>query len=382
MPVAEDPVVTMLREELADRTQRSDDEAWAMPAQFYTSPDFLALEEDHLLRREWLCVGHVDEIRNPGDFYTTDLLGELLIVLRNQDGTVRVLSNVCRHRGNQIAQGSGNQRKFVCPYHTWTYGLDGDLLAAPFMKKAKAFDQSKCSLPEFRTEIWNNWLFVNLDGKAAPLAPRLGGIQKIIDNYHHEDRYLVFHEEDVWNTNWKCLTENFLEGYHLSSTHLTTLHPITPTRLCKKMPFGEAFTGYHSYYDPQYPPRGPFHDDMTQDERTNSPMFGVYPNLVVGMATNFTLFMCVRPLGVDKVGIRWGVAGLKDDPNDEAVAKYVQLCRDFNIEDREKLETLQDALNTKTYHGGPLAPADFEGTIWDFIRYVGSRLGADVTLES
>ena len=359
-----------LRRALAHRAALPDDEALAMPAEFYTSPAFLEQETETVWRREWVCVGHVGELRSPGDFYTTEMVGEQLLVVRDQDGVVRVLSNVCRHRGNRVAEGSGNARKFICQYHTWSYDTKGALLAAPLMKKRPSFDQKKCGLPEFASEIWNGWIFVNLDGKAAPLSPRLGGLQEVIRNYHPEERFLVFMEEGEWSCNWKALFENFMEGYHLSATHLKTLHKITPTKLCKKMVSGEAWTGYHAYYDPDYPPRGPFHPDLTEDETTNSPMYGVFPNLVVGMATNFTLFMCIRPNGPDKVRIRWGVTGLEDDPASQAVKDYVDLCRSFNVEDREKLEILQEAMKTRTFEGGPLAPDDYEGTIWDFTKYM------------
>ncbi|MGR3486025.1 MAG: aromatic ring-hydroxylating oxygenase subunit alpha [Paracoccaceae bacterium] len=369
-------VVHTLRARLSELSALPPERAWAMPAAYYTSPEFLALEQEQVLRREWMCLGHVGEVRNPGDFFATDLLGEQLIVSHGTDGVVRVLSNVCRHRGNRVVEGSGNARKFVCRYHTWAYDTTGALVSAPLMKGQEAFDRARCALPEFRSEVWLGWVFVNLDGTASPLAPRLAGLSDVIANYHPEDRFLVFAEEDRWACNWKALFENFMEGYHLSATHLETLHPITPTKLCRKMVSGAGWTGYHAFYDPAYPPRGPFHPDLTEEERRNSPMYGVFPNLVVGMATNFTLFMCLRPDGPDHVRIRWGVTGLDDDPEARKVKDYVALCRGFNAEDREKLEALQQALRTRTYDGGPLAPDDFEGTIRDFIAYMARHLGA------
>ena len=364
-----------LRARLAELGGRSSEDGYAMPAAYYTSADFLALETEEVLRREWMCLGHVGEIPNPGDYVTTDLLGEQLIVARGMDGAVRVLSNVCRHRGNRVAEGAGNTRKFVCRYHTWSYDTAGALVAAPLMKGQAGFDRARCALPEFASEIWMGWIFVNLGGTASPLAPRLGGLSEIVGNYHPDERHLVFLEEDRWACNWKALFENFMEGYHLSATHLHTLHPITPTKLCRKMRSGEGWTGYHAFYDPAYPPRGPFHPDLTEDERRNSPMYGVFPNLVVGMATNFTLFMCLRPDGPDHVRIRWGVTGLEDDPKADALRDYVALCRSFNAEDKEKLEALQQALHGRTYQGGPLAPDDYEGTIRDFISYMARHLG-------
>lgn len=364
-----------LRQTLAHMANLPPEQAQAMPASYYTNEDFLKIETSELLEKEWLCIGHIGELPNKGDFYTTEILGEELLVTHGQDSKIRILSNVCRHRGNKVATGKGNAKRFICAYHTWRYDTDGALLSAPFMKGQPNFDQSKCGLPELPSTLWNGWIFVNLSGTAEPLEPRLEGLQTIIQNYHPEDRFLVFMEDDIWDCNWKCLFENFMEGYHLSATHLDTLHPITPTKLCKKMKSGEGWTGYHAHYDPSYPPRGPFHPDLTEEEKNNSPMYGIYPNLVVGMATNFTLFMCLAPHGVDKVKIRWGVTGLENDPDAKAVKDYVQLCRDFNAEDREKLEVLQNALKTRHYHGGPLAPDDFEGTIWDFIHYMAGHLG-------
>ncbi len=375
-----DPV-THLRQELSARAGLPADEAWAMPAHYYTSADFLEAETDEVLRREWMCIGHVGELRKPGDFFTTELLGEQLLAVHSEDGSIRVLSNVCRHRGNVVAEGRGSARKFVCSYHAWAYDTTGALKVAPFMKRQRRFDQSKCSLPEFASEIWMGWLFVNLDGMAEPLGPRLAGLEGVIGNYHQDERHLVFLEEDVWACNWKALFENFMEGYHLSATHLTTLHPVTPTKLCQKMVTGPAWTGFHACYDPDYPPREPFHPDLTEFERNNSPMYGVFPNLLVGMGTDFTLFMIIRPDGPEHVRIRWGVTGQQDAPEAEATQKYVGLCKSFNVEDKEKLETLQVAMRTRNFPGGPLAPDEFEGTIWDFIQYMGARMGADVAVK-
>lgn len=360
--------------QLEKRSNMPDDMAWAMPGPYYTSASFLNLEISRVLNREWMCVGHVDELTNDGDFFTVDLLGEPLLIVRDRKTGVRVFSNVCRHRGNRVAHGTGNAKKFTCQYHSWTYDTAGSLKVAPHMSKRPAFNQSKCGLLGFASEVWMGWIFVNLDGNAEPLAPRLADLDSVIKNYHQDHRTLVHMEEDVWRCNWKALFENFMEGYHLSATHLETLHPITPTSLCKKMKSGDAWTGYHACYDPTYPPREPFHPDLTEFERTNSPMYGVYPNLMVGMGTDFTLFMIIQPDGPDQVRIRWGVTGHDETPASAATQKYVELCRAFNAEDKEKLEILQDALKSRFYPGGPLAPDDMEGTIWDFLQYMARQI--------
>jgi choline monooxygenase len=371
-----------LRRALSDLKQLDRVDARTMPSSFYTSDDFNKLEQDHIFRREWVCLGHIGEIPNSGDFFTTELVGEQLLVTRGNDNQIRVLSNVCRHRGNLVeAHQKGNRRSFVCPYHAWTYDIDGRLKTAPLMKKVKSFDMKGCRLPNLSTEVWNNFVFVNLDGTAQPLAPQLENLQSILHNYHHEDRNLLFCEDTEWATNWKNLTENFMEGYHLFATHPKTLQPMTPTQLCKKVPGDGRWTAYRSYYDPDYPPRGPFHPDMTEDEKKNTVLFNVFPSFVIAIAANYTLYLCLRPNGPDKVSIRWGVCGLKTDPNDPEVVAYVQLCKDFNGEDKEKLETLQIAQNTRFYQSGPLAPDDLEGTIWDFLGYMGRMLGVERDLD-
>ena len=379
MTVTQTQTVDTLRQELTHLKTLDRSDARTMPPAFYTLDDFHGLEKDHIFRKEWVCLRHIGEIPNPGDFYTTELVDEQLIVSRDKKGDIYVLSNVCRHRGNIVAHGRGNQRSFVCQYHAWTYNNDGALKTAPLMKAVKNFDQSKCGLPQLNTEIWNNFIFVNLDGNASPLAPRLSKLDDILHNYHHEMRNLLFSDEAVWDTNWKNLTENFMEGYHLFATHPKTLQPMTPTQLCRKVPGEEGWTAYRSYYDPEYPPRGPFHADMTEDEKQNSVLFNVFPSFVVAVAANYTLYLCLRPAGVGKVAIRWGIAGLKDDPTDPEVAAYIDLCKSFNAEDKEKLETLQTAQKTRYYKTGPLGPEDLEGTIWDFLNYMASKLGDDVS---
>ena len=375
MPEAQDAICGALRTELAELGRLDRAQARTMPPSYYTSESFLDLEKEALFRGDWVCIGHQGEVPAPGDFVATEVADEQLVMLRDSGGTLRVLSNVCRHRGNMLVEGTGNRRALVCQYHAWTYDLDGRLKTAPLMSGVEGFDIKACALPEFRSEIWNGFVFVNLDGNAAPLAPQLLELEPLLRNYHPEQRHLVFLEETVWQTNWKNLAENFMEGYHIASTHPRTLQPITPTALCRKLPGGAAWTGYRSYYDPSVGERGPYHPDLTDDEKRNTVMLQVFPSLVIAVATHFTLFMCLRPEAADKVAIRWGVAGFIEDPDSPVVRDYVALCNAFNAEDRAKLETLQRAQRTRYMPGGRLAPEDYEGTIWDFLGYMSRRLG-------
>lgn len=343
-----------------------------MSAAYYTSPDYLELEKEELFRKEWICIGHEGEIPRGGDYFTTDLVDEQLLVVRGQDSSVRVLSNVCRHRGNLVARGSGNAERFTCGYHAWSYSLEGRLLAAPLMEP---FDKANCRLPEFPVESWQGFIFVNLEGGAPPLGTALREMAPFIRNYHPEQRHFLFGAEEAWATNWKCLAENFMEGYHLSPMHPKTLHAITPTTLCEKLPDGPAFTGYRANFHPSCPERGPFHPDLTPVERRSDVFYCIYPSFVVGFAPHFTLYMCLRPLAADSVGIRWGVVGVPDDPELPIVKDYIRLCKDFCAEDRATLEGLQKGLKTRHFSRGPLAGNNFEGTIWDILQFMATRLG-------
>jgi choline monooxygenase len=357
------------------------DKASTMPAGYYTSAEFLDLEKDELFRKQWVCVGHVGEIPKVGDYFTTELLGEQLIVSRDKNSAPRVMSNVCRHRGSTILRGAGNAKRFTCGYHAWTYDLDGRLLGAPRMECVAGFDKNSRQLPQFASAIWHGFIFVNLDGRADPLLEALQSTEPFIRNYHPEERHFLFGAEEVWATNWKCLAENFMEGYHLSPTHAKTLHPVTPTALCEKLPDGAAFTGYRAKFNPAYPERGPYHPDLEPHERRSDVFYCVFPSFVVGFCPDFTLYMCLRPLTVDSVGIRWGIVGVLSDPESPEVKDYIRRCKEFCAEDQLALERLQMGLKTRYYSTGPLAPDDYEGTVWDITRYVARCLASELPVN-
>ncbi len=347
--------------------------ARAMPPVFYTGAEFSNLEQDRIFRAEWVCVGHAGEVPEPGDYFTTELVDEPLLVVRGDDREVRVLSNVCRHRANLVATGRGNRQGFTCAYHAWTYGRDGALLRAPHMDEVDGFDPATCPLRAFATELWQGFIFVNLDGGATPLAPRLVDLMPHIRNYHQEARHLVFQTEDVWRTNWKCLAENFMESYHLSVAHPKTIHPYLPTHLTERLPGGEGFAVYKGHYDPAAPSRGAHHPDLTATEQRCSILFSVYPAFVVSYAPDITMYLCLRPRGAGEVAIRWGIAAHASDLPAEAVQKYVDWSMELNGEDRALVEAIQTGLKSRYYEPGPLASSNLEGTVWDLYQFVASR---------
>jgi choline monooxygenase len=371
----ESPTVERIRRRLGAYGRLGQAQARTMQPDYYTSQAFFELEKELLFRQQWNCVGHAGEIPNPGDYFTTDLVEEPLLILHDQNQRIRIFSNVCRHRANIVARGAGNARRFVCGYHAWTYGLDGRLLAAPLLDQCADFRKGDYELPSLHCETWNGFIFVNLGSSPTALAPSLRTLEPHIRNYHIEERVHLYQTHEVWDTNWKSVAENFMEGYHLSTLHAKSLHDMTPTALCEKIPTAEAYTAYKSHINPKYPDRGPFHPDLTEAERRYSVLFCVYPALLVGVAPNATVYLCLRPLTAASTAIRWGLAGVAQGST--LKEGYLNQLKAAFLEDRLELEKVQKGMQTRFYDHGPLAPQDFEGTVWDMVQYMSKQLGLD-----
>src|SRR5258706_3810030 len=189
--------------------------AESLPPLCYTDADFFRFEKEAIFTREWLCVGREEWVSQPGDYFTTTIADEPIIVARTQQMELKAMSAVCQHRAMLVAEGAGNARGFVCPYHHWTYGLDGHLVNAPAMNKTCDFDKGKWGLPNFKLELWQGFIFINLDVNAPPLEPRLSHLIEVLAPY--EMASLTGPRPGpagkfAWN--WKVMVENNNDGYH------------------------------------------------------------------------------------------------------------------------------------------------------------------------
>jgi phenylpropionate dioxygenase-like ring-hydroxylating dioxygenase large terminal subunit len=195
------------------------DEATPPPAAYYTSQDLYDLEIRNIFHKEWLWVGHSQDVRNPGDYFTFTYANEPVLVTRDQAGELHAFSNVCRHRGAIVAAGQGTCRSFACPYHKWTYGLNGKLLGAPTMNEVKGFDPSQYGLTPLKVESWEGNIMVNFDPACKPLAASLGDMGKYFQNFNMADLIITERREYHIPCNWKMLVENNMEAYHFLGTH-------------------------------------------------------------------------------------------------------------------------------------------------------------------
>ncbi|MEL6700522.1 MAG: aromatic ring-hydroxylating dioxygenase subunit alpha [Pseudomonadota bacterium] len=194
--------------ELAQMVAQPFETARTMPPSVYTSEAFLKREIDQIFAREWVCIGRADGLANPGDYVTMDLAGRPIMVVRRADGTLAAQSNVCLHRMTTMLEGEGNTKTIVCPYHAWTYGLDGALRGAPGMGRNDGFDRGDYCLPQIRCADWLGWVMVSLNPDAPEPGEGLRDLEELIGTYRMETYGQTFREHHHWNTNWKVLAEN------------------------------------------------------------------------------------------------------------------------------------------------------------------------------
>ena len=365
--------------ELADRPLEA---ASSMPPAIYRDEDFAALEKEKIFQRDWVCPGLAAEIPNAGDYLTFKVADEPVFCIRDSNGVVRTYSNVCRHRMMQLVSGRGKSGRVVCPYHAWTYNLDGKLIGAAHMKQSTGFEKSKICLPEIRTEIWNGWIYITLNPEAQPVSDLLAPLEKVVGRYQMEAYVPVVHEEHVWQTNWKLLTENFMEGYHLPVAHKETVGAWFPTeKTVFPIKVSEHFT-YQTFAKSDSATYGHAHKSnkhLKGKWRHTSILPTVFPCHMYVLAPDHLWYLSLRPKGVGEVDVRFGVAVAPEvhaevSGNEEWLAGLVGFFEHVNKEDRFVVEGIFAGSQSGLARSGPLSWLERE--IHDFERYLASRLCA------
>jgi phenylpropionate dioxygenase-like ring-hydroxylating dioxygenase large terminal subunit len=193
-----------------------------IPFDWYSDPAVLRLERERIFRRTWQYAGRSDQVAEPGAFFTCDLAGSPIVVVRDEQDGLRSFLNVCRHRGSLVCEGEGQRASLQCPYHAWTYGLDGSLRAAPRSERVPGFDRERLGLVPVPVDTWGPFVFVNPDPDAEPLAETLGELPALVDASGVDLdslRFLKRASGDEYAANWKVCSENFLECYHCQVAH-------------------------------------------------------------------------------------------------------------------------------------------------------------------
>ncbi len=332
---------------LSENASKPADEARAMPPGVYHSTGFLALEETEIFRKQWICVGRAESIPETGDYIACDILDVPVVVVRGADGVIRGFSNVCLHRMARLLEGKGNAKRLVCPYHAWTYGLDGALIGAPHMEQSTCFDKKDYKLPDVRAEVWQGWIYVSLSANAPDIEDHLRELgATVTDRYQMENYVETFREEHVWDTNWKILAENFMESYHLFRLHAATVGPHSKIDEMDCPPGGAAFN-YHWITKETSLGLGNAHPDnkhLEGDWRKTTALITAYPGHMITLTPGYFWYLCLQPRGVDRVHIVYGggfAPEYVNDPKaDEMIADLKKLLDAVNVEDRIGVESV------------------------------------------
>lgn len=365
-------------DELRQNTAQPFERAHAMPPSVYTSDAFLKEELEHIFAKDWFCVGRSDSLANAGDYTTCELAGQPILVIRDRDGELRALSNVCLHRMSTLLHGRGTARSIVCPYHAWTYNLDGSLRGAPAMTLNEGFCKDQYQLPKVRCEEWLGWVFVTLSEDAPTVATQLAQVEGMIAGYNMTNYAETFYEEHVWDTNWKVLAENFMESYHLPVCHAGTIGGLSKLEDMVCPPGLPAFNYHTILKDDQLriAMAHPSNDRLKGEERRTTFLLAIYPSLMITLTPGYFWYLSLHPKGPGQVHIRFG-GGMSDDYADDADAQknfeaLKALLDDVNVEDRGCTEKVYNGLCSDRAVPGHLS--HLERPNYDFAQYLMAKI--------
>ena len=381
---------TGLSSELVERINRPTLDASGLPNEAYTSESFLMLERDRLFSPTWTCIGHACTIPKPGDARPVDFLGQPLLMVRDARGEVRVFHNVCSHRGNQLVRAPCHFARLIrCPYHAWTYELDGALSGTPHVggpgrHEHDGFDRSAHGLRTIRSAVWLDLVFVNLSGDASPferhIAPLAGRVYGLTGPSQYERmRPAATHGRfDLdFAGNWKLVVENNLESYHVPF-----VHPDLDARSCLE-------DHYHFYGGDLYAGQGSKRYQSSAgdgdtafrrftgwpERRSEYPT--VFPNVFLGVHCDQVWSVILFPLAPDRTRECcqiYYVGETADDPRcDEGRATIMEGWRGIFMEDMGVVEGMQRGRGSPAFRGGVFSGVMDEPS-HHFHKWVAGRL--------
>lgn len=339
----------------ADEARKSQDPILSLAARYYTDEDLYRLEKDRIFAKTWQFAGHVSQLPRKGAYFSFRIADEELFCVRGKDEQIKAFYNVCQHRAHQIVQGEGVARLLVCPYHAWSYELDGRLKKAPNDDNVPGFDRSKICLTEVRVEDFNGFIFVNLDPNAKPMEEWYPGAREQIRSYvpNIDELAPALWTEAEEDCNWKVSVENYSECYHCKLNHPTFSTGVVEPATYNIMPQGYCLrhTTVAANLD-----RMTYPIDINANEHAGdygswylwpTISFQVYPGNVLNTYH-------WEPVTVDKVIARRGWHTVHGDLHDH-IAQLAQQDYDTTVtEDIRLVNSVQKGLKSRGYVPGPL----------------------------
>ena len=363
-----------------------------LPSSWYRSPQVFALEKERIFCREWISVAREEELAAPGAHRVLDILGESILVVRNREGKLRAFYNVCRHRGSrlcrdtqaapvQAALGGGIAGgRITCPYHQWTYDLDGRLIAAPYLAGEPGFDKSLFSLYPVGVETWGGFIFLNLSpAKAVPLHEQLAGIPARLARYPLSELRIGRTIRYQVEANWKVICENYNECYHCAGVHpeLCALVPAFRDRGGASLDWARGIPhrpGAYTFTTSGVTRRRAF-PGLNADEQVRHKGELAYPNLFLSLACDHAAVFILEPRSATRTDIacHFLFEPFEIDKPDFDHSDASEFWDLVNAQDWAICEAVQQGISARVHERGYYAP--MEDFNLDIRRYVLERIG-------
>ncbi len=335
-----------------------------LPARDYYAADIFELEKERIFFRSWFCVGRDDQIPGAGDFMVREVTGESLVVVRDEALSLRAFYNVCRHRGTRLCEGEGSSAKaLTCPYHAWTYSLDGRLIATPNVPEVAGFDRARHGLHAVALQTWEGFIFVNLAAEPGPLDRQLGewtGYRR-----YRLERLRVAHRfaYDV-AANWKIIHENYNECLHCPKVHpeLVKVIPLYRRGVLVESDgiWGNRLVEGATSFTRTGRSRLPVLPDLTEQERGLYNGMTVFPNLILDCFPDNVLYSILWPGAAERTGVTCGLLFepstiARDDFDPREIVEFHDL---INRQDWGICERAQMGQRSRAYRRGVYPPQD------------------------
>jgi Rieske 2Fe-2S family protein len=352
-----------------------------LPARYYVDPAQFRRELERIHFDMWLYAGRSERIAKPGDYFLVEIGDASVVVVRGDDGAINAFHNVCRHRGTRLCGGAEGTipGRIRCPYHAWTYSLDGTLAHAPHMEKVAGFALADHPLVRVHVASWAGHVFINLAAQPMPFAEHLGGIDTRFANWKMERMRSVERRSYTLHANWKLVIQNYHECLHCPLAH-PQLHrqshymsgdnePAQPTWLGARMDLRE---GIPTLSTSDAPPRAPL-PGLDQLERRSIYYYAILPNMLLNLHPDYVVAMRMSPRAVDRTDI---VCEWLFDPDTVAAPGFdAQDAIDFwhttNQQDWELSDLAQAGISSRGYQPGPYS--NREDLLMAFDRWVLER---------
>ena len=355
-----------------------------LPAWTYENDEFFALEREKIFLPAWQIVGHVSDLPDPGDYVTFELLGERAFVIRGKDGELRAFHNVCRHRAHAVVMGRKGtcKRAITCPYHGWTYELDGALKGIPAAETFPPFDKKDYGLKALDLEVYLGFVFIRFVSGGPSVAERLAPYTEELSHYRFEDMVAI---DKMWHepiaVDWKNAMDNYLEDYHFTTGHpgLAALMERDYDR--EVAPSGASRLSHRMKDDPQrfwsvreYRKLLPALEHLPEDLRRRWTYVTLFPNVNFDVLAEKMDFFQFLPLGPGRCLLHGRTYALPDERREIRAARYLSSRINWRVQDEDNALTLsvQGGLRTSAYDVGLLS--DKEVVVKGFHDWIRAQL--------